>query len=180
MNIRAFPICLNQEEAGKMAEKQGYWLRKIFCPGKALSEVRLHYIECKLITYEVSHQPSLLDRLFARQAKAGKQTITMLADGSSSSVAWVDAVPTIVTLENVYEDQIQYADKDEKFLINKGRSAALKVIHRHVGGIPEIRELKVESVFRPYWIAFFGEVIAGKKVHYSPIAADGYKIQKTI
>ncbi len=180
MNIRAFPICIAKEEAGKMAEAQGYWLRKIFCPGKSLSEVRLHFIECKLITYEVTYQPNLLDKLFARKEKARKQAITMLADGSCSSVAWADTVPGIVTLENVHEDQIQYADKDDKFLIDKGRSAALKVIHRHVGGIPEIREIKVESIFRPYWIAFFGEVIEGQKVHYTPIAADGYMIQKTI
>ncbi len=179
MDIKVFPISIEKEAAGLMAEARGKWLRKLFCRGKALSEIRLHFIECKLITYEISHRPNLLDRLFSRRAGGSKQTITMLADGSNSSVAWVDTMPSVVTLENVQEEQLQYSARDEQFLINKGRSVALKVVHRHVGGIPEIRELKVESVFRPYWIAFFGEVIEGKKVHYTPIAADGCKIQKT-
>lgn len=180
MDIRTFPIRIEKEEAGQMAEARGRLLRKIFCRGKSLSEVRLHFIECKLITYEITHKPNILDKLFARKIKSSKQTITMLADGSNSSVAWVETMPDIVTVEGVQDEQIQYSDRDEKTLINRGRSVALKVVHRHVGGIPEIREIMVESVFRPYWVAFFGEVAEGKKVYYSPIAADGCKMQKTI
>ncbi|WP_371371707.1 hypothetical protein [Sporomusa aerivorans] len=180
MDIRAFPIRIEKEEAGKMAEERGRFLRKIFCRGKSLSEIRLHFIECKLITYEITHKPNILDKLFARKTGNSKQKITMLADGSNSSVAWVDTMPDVVTLADVHEDQIQYSDKDEKTLVNRGRSVALKVVHRHVGGIPEIRTVLVESVFRPYWVAFFGEVADGKKVYYSPIAADGCKINKTI
>jgi hypothetical protein len=180
MDIRAFPVCLEKEEAEKIAESQGRWLRKIFCRGKSLSEIRLHFVECKLITYEITHKPTILEKLFSRKAGVSKQTITMLADGSNSSVAWVDTMPDVVTLENVHEDQVQYSEKDDKFLINRGRSAALKIVHRNIGGIPEIREIQVASIFRPYWITFFGEVAEGKKVYYSPIAADGYKIHKTI
>ncbi|HWR07147.1 hypothetical protein [Sporomusa sp.] len=179
MDIRAFPIRIEKEEAGRMAKSQGNLLRKIFCRGKSLSEIRLHFIECKLITYEVTHKPNLLDKLFARKPGVKKQLITMLADGSNNSVAWVDTMPGVVSMTDVSEDQVQYTDKDEAYLIKKGRSVALKVVHRHAGGIPEIEQVTVESVFRPYWIAFFGEVIEGKKVHYSPIAADGCNVHKT-
>ena len=33
--------------------------------------------------------------------------------------------------------------------------------------------ISIESIFRPYWVALYGNVRAGKKVRYIPIAADG-------
>jgi hypothetical protein len=180
MDIKTFSIKMDKKEAMKLAESRGKWLKKFFFDSKAISEVRLHFVEYKLITYEITHHSNFIEKLIFRKAQEKKQKITMLADGTSGSVAWVDTMPGMVMMDNIAEEQVQYADKDDEYIINKGRSVALKVVHRHVGGIPEIKILNIDSVFRPYWIAFFGEVIEGNKVYYYPVAADGCGIHRTI
>ncbi|WP_094605357.1 hypothetical protein SPSIL_002370 [Sporomusa silvacetica DSM 10669] len=180
MDIKAFSIKIDKEEATKLAESRGKWLRRLLCGGKTISEVRLHFVECKLITYEITHRPNFLEKFIFRKSQEKKQKITMLADGTNGSVAWVDSMPGMVMLDNVAESQVQYVEKDDEYIINKGRGIALKVVHRHAGGIPEIKMLSIDSVFRPYWIAFFDEVIEGKKVHYCPVAADGCGMHRTI
>lgn len=180
MDIKTFSIKIDKQEAAKLAESRDKWLRKIFFGGKSLSEVRLHFVECKLITYEVAHHPNFLEKMIFRKSQKKTQKITMLADGTTGSVAWVDSMPGMVTRDNVTEDQVQYADKDDEYIVRKGQSVALKVVHRHVGGIPEIKMITIDSVFRPYWIAFFGEIIEGNKVHYCPIPADGCGTHRAI
>ncbi|HEY3426377.1 MAG TPA: hypothetical protein VGL27_16390 [Negativicutes bacterium] len=179
MDITAFRIKTGKEEAAKLAQTQGGFLAKLLCAGKSLSEIRLHFIECKLITYEITYTPGWLEKIIFRKAAVKKQTITMLADGSNGSVSWVNSLPEVVTLQDVDESQVQYSIKNDNDVINKGMMLALKVVHRHVGGLPDIKMLKLEKVFRPYWVAFFGEVIIGNKVRYSPIAADGCGVHRT-
>jgi len=96
----------------------------------------------------------------------------MLANGSTGSVAWVENMPDIVTLQDVDETCVQLSDKSDNDLIRRGRKIALKVIHRFAGGIPELEVVRIETVFRPYWVAFYGDVAEGKKVRYKPIPAD--------
>lgn len=31
---------------------------------------------------------------------------------------------------------------------------AMRLTHRFMGGIPEIEIVKIESIFRPYWVVF--------------------------
>lgn len=180
MDIKAFSIKIDKAEAAKLAESRGKWLRRVLFGSKSIVEVRLHFVECRLITYEITHKPNFLEKFIFRKSQENKQRITMLADGTNGSVAWVDSMPGMVMMQNVAESQIQYVDKDDAHIVSKGQVVALKVVHRHIGGIPEIKLLSIDSVFRPYWIAFFDEVVEGRKVRYCPVAADGCGIHRAI
>lgn len=180
MDIKAFSIKMAREEAAKVAESRRKWLPGFFFGGRQLSEVRLHFVECKLITYEIIYTPACWEKLLFRRSQEKRQKMTVLADGTNGSVAWVDTLPPVVVLDNVAEDQVQYGERDDAHIVSKGQVLALKVVHKHVGGIPEIKVLAIDSVFRPYWIAFFGHVTAGKKVYYFPIAADGCGVHRTV
>ena len=173
MDIKCFSTKMDKSEAEQIAmAKGGFFWRMVF-KGMQLSEVRQHFIEFKLITFEVIHKPTIIHRLFFRQTETKRQTIRMLANGSSGSVAWVESSPEIFTLNNVDENTVQKSDKDIEYLTTQGRKVALRVVHRFRGGIPELEVISIESIFRPYWVALYGNVGAGKKVRYIPIAADG-------
>ncbi|OBR94381.1 hypothetical protein CLRAG_15480 [Clostridium ragsdalei P11] len=173
MDIKSFPIKVEKQEAEKRAQAMGGVLWKVIFLNKKLSEVRKHFVEFKLVTLEIIHKPTVIERMVSKKANEKKQTITLLANGSTGSVSWVDSMPDIIELKEVDSNSIQLSDKDDDYLILKARKLALKVVHRHVGGIPEFKVLKIESVFRPYWIALYGDVAEGNKVRYMPIAADG-------
>ncbi|MTK13313.1 MAG: hypothetical protein F8N39_14880 [Clostridiaceae bacterium] len=180
MNIKSFPIKIDEEEAEFKARAKGGALWRAIFNGKNLSEIRKHFVEFKLITFEVIHRPNFIEKLVFGKSEVKKQTITMLANGSTGSVSWVESMPDIVELKDIDENTIQLSDKDDEYLTRRGRKIAIKVIHRHVGGIPEIKVLKIESVFRPYWLAFYGDMVEGNKVRYMPIAADGCGSHRSI
>lgn len=173
MDIKSFSIKISKAEAEKIAETKGGILwRAVFSRSK-LSEVRQHFIEFKLITFVAIHKPTPFEKIVSKKTEIKKQTITLLANGSTGSVSWVDSMPEIILLSNIDSNIVQSSDRDNEYLISRGRRVATKVMHRHIGGVPELEVLKIESVFRPYWIAFYGDAIEGKKVRYKPIAADG-------
>ena len=173
MDIRSFPVKINKSEAEKIALEKGGLLWKTVFLKLPVSEIREHFIEFKIITFEATHRPTLIEKVFFRRNEVKKQKITMLADGSTGSVSWVDSMPEIVTMKGIDTLKVQTSDKENDYLINRGRRIATQVMHRHIGGVPELEVLKIESVYRPYWIAFYGDVIEGRKVRYKPIAADG-------
>lgn len=173
MDIKSFSIKINKDEAEKIAQTKGGLLWRAVFSNNKLKEIRQHFIEFKLITFEAIHKPTPFDKLVSKKTEIKKQTITLLANGSTGSVSWVDSMPDIILLKNIDSNIVQLSDRDNEYLISRGRRLATKVMHRHIGGVPELEVLKIESVFRPYWIALYGDVIEGKKIRYKPIAADG-------
>lgn len=173
MNIKGFSIKVSKEEAEKIAKSRGGFLGFVFLPGKKVHEMRMHYVEYKLLTFELKYNPNFIEKYLMHKNEIKTQTITILANGSTGSAAWVDSMPEIVNLKNIDENSIQFSDKDEELLINKGRKLASRVVHRYIGRIPEVKLIKSESIFRPFWVAFYGEVKQNQKVYYVPISADG-------
>lgn len=173
MDIQSFQIKIDKKEAESMASDKGGVLWNTVFSGKNLTQMKRHFIEFKLMTFEATYQPTWIERYLKHKTETRKQLITMLANGSTGSVAWVDSLPEIVTMYNVDDEDIQLSDQDDNRMISRGKKIATQVIHRHVGGVPSLELVEIESVFRPYWIAFYGEVVQGNKVRYKPISADG-------
>lgn len=179
MNIKAFPIKVTKDEAERIAQKKGGLLWRIIFSGKDIGEIRQHFIEFKLITFEAVYRPGIFERTVLKKTAERRQKIVMLANGSSGSAAWVQDLPEVVSLEKVDKNNIQLSDREDEYLVGKCRKVALRVMHRFVGGIPELEVKSIESVYRPYWIALYGQVVNGSKVRYMPIPADGCSSQRS-
>lgn len=52
----------------------------------------------------------------------------------------------------------------------------MRLIYRFMGGILEIEIVKIESIFRLYWVVFFGKVELNRRVSYFLIEVDGFVI----
>lgn len=179
MDIKSFPVKINEVEARKIAlEKGGMFWRMVFSK-LPVTEIRDHFIEFKLITFMATHKPSLVERLLFKKSEIKKQKVTMLADGSTGSISWVESMPEAVIMKGIDELKVQKSDKENDYLVSRGRRIATQVLHRHVGGVPELEVVSIETVYRPYWIAFYGDVIEGKRVRYKPIPADGCGSHRT-
>ncbi|MGE5632349.1 MAG: hypothetical protein ACM3TR_14810 [Caulobacteraceae bacterium] len=179
MDINSFPLITTKEEAKALAERKGTFVGRMLLKGKKVSEIRLHYVEYKLITYEITHNPSFIEKVINKNHEKKTQKIKMIANGSTGGVAWAEVLPEIIVVKDIDEDMVQLSDKREEDLISRGKKIATRIIHRHIGSIPELKVLSVESVFRPFWVAFYGEVVQGVRVSYLPIAADGCGSHRT-
>lgn len=169
MKINALPIKATKEQAIEIAKNgRGSILSKMFLMHKKAYEVRLHYIEFKLATVEIQEN---------KNNKANM--LKVLINGSTGSGSIVQDIPISITSQEVNEDIVQYSDKDDAQIRLKAIKMTMRITHKFMGKIPEIKIIKIDSIFRPYWVVFFDKVEKNKKVIYIPIEADGFKISKS-
>ena len=70
---------------------------------------------------------------------------------------------------------------DKEKIIAQAKRVAMRIMRRHSGHI--ITSMEVASYrpsYRPYYVAFYGEMEMGKKVRYIAIEADGYKTDSSL
>ena len=210
MEIIAFEKNVSRQEARRIAEEKGTILWKAVFANKPLTELRLRYIEYKIIevsmhfkvtpflrmrnnakhsirsllsfkgdgTQEKSQPPILIDK----DASSGLHKILIISNGTSGAPALVDTIPEIEQIEideEEYEDIVQEADFTEDEMITNAKKLAVRVMHRMVGGIPEVGNIRTKTIYRPFYVAFYGDVVEGNKVRYITIPADsGYTTKR--
>lgn len=178
--MRVFPRTMSKEEAAGIAQRKGGGLWKLVFQSLPLAKLQLYYFEYKLITLEIVFNKTLIARMLSKDSSEPKKMeMVVLGNGTTGSVAVVDRPPVLDEVEPSVDEEIQYAYCDEEALLSSARKLAVRLLHRMRGGIPSVRSVRVESVFRPHWVAFYGEYSPGRKVRYKVIPADGNKVKRT-
>ena len=67
----------------------------------------------------------------------------------------------------------------EEKLIDEAKRLARRMVKRQVGRDVLLDVLSVRSIYRPYYIAFYGDLVENTKVRYIAIPADGNVIERT-
>lgn len=180
MKLQSFRIQMGSDEARSRALKQVGLLGRMVVGRNPDIHMRTIFIENKIITYQITNEPSPLSRLLHRDQKAKHQSrIRVIANGSTSGVSYYDGTGVDIVEMDVPEERVQYSDYPDEKLISKGNILARRILRRRVGGNVSIQPLCVESVYRPYYVAFFGEPLEGTRVRYLPMAADGCSVKRT-
>lgn len=171
MDINVFKIKVQKEDAIKMARG----MRSVFMglSNKKVSQVKIHYIEVKFVTCNLTYKPSIIEKYIFKDTKIKKQKILVLADGTTCETAIVESKPNIVSLKNVEENSIQLSSYSDERIINNCKKVASVVVRRNLGNLAEVRFEKIESCYRPYWLVLYGEDVGGKKPKCIPVCADG-------
>ena len=170
MDINVFKIKVEKKDAIKMARG----MRSIFMglSNKKVSNVRLHYIEVKFVTCNLTYRPSIIEKYLFRDTKIKKQKILILADGTTCETAIVDSKPDIVSLKDVEENSIQVSSYSDERIISSCKKVASVIVRRNLGNLAEVDFEKIESCYRPYWLILYGEEKEGKNPKCIPVCAD--------
>ncbi len=179
MKIQSFSIQMNAEEARARSMKQAGPLGRMAVGKNPDIHMRTIFIENKIITYRMTNLPSPLTSWLKKDKPKPHSLIRIIANGSTCGVSYYDGVGTDIVELDVEEEQVQYSDYPDDKLISRGNVLARRILRRRVGGNISLEPVEVESVFRPYHVAFFGEPVEGRKVRYLPIAADGCSVKRT-
>ncbi|WP_042273463.1 hypothetical protein [Faecalimicrobium dakarense] len=177
MKIDSYVKIMSEKEAKEIANKRGNTLGKILLKNNPINNMKVLYIENKIITLNMIHEPNIISKNIFK-ANRKKQKITFIADGSTGSVAYYESGPGIENI-NADEDNIQFSIYEDNVLIEKSKKLARRIVRRKVGGDVSLEIESIKSVFRPFHVAFYGELEEGKKVRYLPIAADGCNSKRT-
>ena len=179
MGIATLRQKMSREEAKSKAEKKDDWLWNIVFFNRPLTEMRLIYFEYLLLELETTSSPSPVQRLTKREMLPVKKQLQVLVNGTSGGVALVvDDDLDMIEMEFDEDIEFQNTNLTDEDVISKAKKLAHKVTHRTMGGMHEARVISYESVYRPFWVAFYGEVKEGNKVRYITIAADGGQNQR--
>lgn len=205
MKLVAFKRTLTKEEAWKIAQRKGSMLWKTVFAGKPLTEVRLRYVEYRLVEVTVEYKITAALRIrtnlknsfrsalswkkgekklrdvplpatIDKNNKRAEHSLLMIVNGTSASPSLVDVMPKMVKIEmddERYERIVQNTDFTDEEILRNAKKMAIRVMHRIVGGMPKIVDIKMRPVYRPFYVAFYGEYVEGNKVRYIPIPADG-------
>ena len=172
--IAALKQKMQKEEAMKIAEKKGDWLWNIVFCKSPLSEVRLIYIEYVLLDIETVSSPTLMSKIRKKASQPVRKKLKVLVNGSTGGVSLVtDQNLQIEEIELNDEAEMQNKAFDDAEADKRAKVLAHKITHRAMGGMHEAEIVGRLSIYRPFWVAFYGDMKQGNRVRYITIAADG-------
>ncbi len=178
MLVKVFEVKMSKEEAYKIAQNKGSWIwRRVFSKNE-LTELRLLYVEYVLFNLTFLCKRSMLNKLtvkgrddVARKGKYNEQYVKIICNGTSCRAALVDSIPKLVEID-IPQSQIQDSEFSEEELIRSAKKISIRAIHRVIGGLPQIASSTCQHIYRPFWVAYYGEMKEGNKVRYITIPAD--------
>ncbi|MDR1378821.1 MAG: hypothetical protein LBJ36_07185 [Synergistaceae bacterium] len=179
LKLDSFAIKISREEAEKLLDRQLGLLGRLIIGRKPPNEIRVIFIENKLITYEITTISWPIIAWFGKNATPRKSKIRVIANGSTSGVAYYDGTGLKISEMEVDDKQVQWSSYSESALVTRGNVLARRILRRRVGGNMILEPLEVKTVFRPYYVAFYGDLKEGNKVRYVPIPADDCVVKRT-
>lgn len=180
MHIEALPKLINSQSAMDIAQKKGNFLGRLIVGEKKVT-MKLMYLESKEIIYSMTYLPvPLLGRLFAASKLPAEQKMRILVEGTRCNPAYVGEELQTISLEVADEDCVQKSPFPVEKMIEEGKYLARRMVHKQVGRNVILKPQSVRSIYRPYYVAFYGELQQGTRVRYLPIPADGNIISRAI
>lgn len=180
MKISAFPIKMSEQEAYQIAEKRGNLLGRLLVKKDEIN-LKLMYLESREIVYQMTYCNAPLPRLLGKKPREEKgQKIRILVEGTRCMPAYMGEAPELVELEIDDPEQVQNTEYPDEKLIQEGKYLARRMVRRQIGKTASFEVLEMRSLYRPYYVAFYGPLVNGTKVRYLPIAADKNEISRTV
>jgi len=178
MKIKCFPKTMSEEQAMKIAKGGGNVLGKTLY-GNKKDNIKLMYLENRYIQYEMTYSTNIIDKRLKKDKEARKQKIRAMVEGTRCTASYV---PDEINLEikDIPDENIQFTEFKDEQIIGKGRDACRRMVRRQIGSYITMEVEEMESVYRPYYIAFYGDLVQGTKVRYLPIPADGNEVKRTV
>ena len=182
MKIQCFPVKMSKEEALKIAAGHKNPMVKLMA-GKKKINLRLMWLENRYYIYEMTYQDNALTKalagLFRNKPLIDRQKIRVIVDATTATASYTED-PIHTEPREVNELDIQESYYDDQRLEDCGAILCKRMVRRRVGRHFSIRTVSMQKVYRPYYIAIYGDMIEGTRARYIPIAADGNEVNTTI
>lgn len=180
MRIEVTPITMSEEEAMKVARGGGNLLGRAMY-GKKDITLKLWYLENREVIFNLDYQPAPLMRWLGKtESKRPSQKIRMVVEGTRCTASY--AGEPIKTREIEIEDSeaIQKTTYPDEEIIQTAKRLAVRMVRRQIGQVPHAELYQMRPIYRPYYIAFYGELKMGSRVRYLPIPADGNRVERSL
>ena len=79
-----------------------------------------------------------------------------------------------------YSEAIQKTEFPDDEIVQTAKRMAVRMVRRQIGQVPIAELDTMRSIYRPYYVAFYGELKMGERVRYLPIPADGNRVERSL
>ena len=160
---------MTDSEAFVKARGGGNLIGKAMYGGGKITMKQL-YLQSFEVVFDAYFKPGLVERFFTRKGQMGgnSQKICMIVEGTRCTASYHEQ-PLPLYEADLDPDMCQDSTFDKEKIIAQAKRVAMRIMRRHSGHI--ITSMEVASYrpfYRPYYVAFYGEMEMGKKVATSP------------
>ncbi len=181
MKITATPKTMSEAEALRVARGGGNVIGKALYGGKDIT-LKLMYLESREVILDLHYQPAPLMRWLGKGAASGPavQKIRMIVEGTRCTASYAEDALKTCEIDVKDENALQKTEYSDEKIFAAAKRPALRMVRRQIGRVATAELNSIRSIYRPYYIAFYGEVKMGERVRYLPIAADGNKVDRAL
>jgi len=181
MKITATPITMTTEEAMKKARQGGNVFGKALYGGGEIT-LKLIYLESREVIINMDYQPAPLIKWLGLSEKFKKpsQKIRMMVEGTRCTASYAEDPVKTEEIEIEKEEMIQKTEFSDDKIFDAAKRAAQRMVRRQIGKIAYCTLDSMRSIYRPYYVAFYGKYEMGARIRYLPIEADGNRVQKSL
>lgn len=176
MEVQALPVTMTEEQAMEIAQKKGNLLGRMLIRDKDIT-LKLIYLESKELIFQMTYASSPLS---LRRKLPVTQKICILVEGTRCSPAFLDRELETVSVQVEDECQLQACAFPEEKVVEAGKLLARRMVRRQSGRNVSLAVKEIRSLYRPFYVVFYGEMKEGTKVRYLPIPADGNEVRRTL
>lgn len=174
--IQSLPITMTEQEALQVARQGGNVFGK-WLLGKKDITLKLMYLENREYVLDMTYQNAPLLKLVRPNALKTVQQFCTLVEGTRCGASYLECPLETVEIE-VEESQLQPSTYSDTRLLQVGKSLCRRMLRRQLGKNVLLDVAHERKVYRPYYVAFYGEMTEGTRVRYLPIPADGNSVER--
>lgn len=173
MPFTATSVTVRREDIEKQARGKGGLLGKLFVRAP-LFDIRLEYRKFYLVSLEYS----VMARKFPFRTHEVSGRLLFIVDALMKKSAVVDITFSDEETEGVIFQDGRY-DIDEAEAVECAEDYATRILLRTCRNLPKFTAPPETSVlYRPFWIAYYGDPERDNRPRYLPFEADGFSFNR--
>lgn len=176
IEIATLPKTMTEEEALTVAKNGGNIFGKMLF-GKKDITLKLMYLENREYVLDMTYQNAPLMKMIRPHALPQVQQFCTLVEGTRCGASYLEKPLETLTME-VEEEALQPTTYTDIRLLQVAKSLCRRMVRRQLGKNVVLDVAKERKVYRPYYVAFYGEMKEGTRVRYLPIPADGNSVER--
>jgi len=155
MLIETLEVRIDKKQAVKMLNNKIPLMSKVVQLNKRIKNIRLQYIEYKVVSYKIIHKLNLKQKIFSKSDKK-IDNITMLINTNTGYSFNTDNVPSTVKV-NIEQTNLMESTINELHIINSIKNELIKNFDKKEDYIQDIKLINIKSIYIPFWVGFYDD-----------------------
>lgn len=155
MIVEALEVKKDKKQAMKIINNKIPLMSKVVQLNKRIKNIKLQYVEYKVINYEIVHKLNLKERIF-NKSNTKIDNITMLINTSTGYTFNINNIPNTVKI-NIDQINLRESNIDESKIINSIKDELMKDLDKKISYVQDIKLIDIKSIYRPFWVGFYDD-----------------------